>query len=131
MEAIDAEIIVELPISDRPPLSSWSKGRVTLLGDAAHPKSPSIGQGANTAFEDGYELSEYLAKAPNLEAALGLYHGSRIERTQIIQARSAFTGRRAYEPDSEKYLQERLRSNEEFQDWLYKYDPLAIASRTE
>ncbi len=131
MEAIDAEIIVELPISDRPPLSSWSKGRVTLLGDAAHPMSPSIGQGANTAFEDGYELSEYLAKAPNLEAALGLYHGSRIERTQIIQARSAFTGRRAYEPDSEKYLQERLRSNEEFQDWLYKYDPLAIASRTE
>ncbi|NEQ36852.1 MAG: NAD(P)-binding protein [Okeania sp. SIO3I5] len=129
IEATDAEIIVERPISDRPPLSSWSKGRVTLLGDAAHPMSPSIGQGANTAFEDGYELSEYLAKAPNLEAALAIYDENRIERTQIIQARSAFSGNRAYKPDGEKYLQERLRSNEEFEDWLYKYEPLAIASR--
>ncbi|NEP41276.1 MAG: NAD(P)-binding protein [Okeania sp. SIO2G4] len=128
IEATDAEIIVERPIWDREPLSSWSKGRVTLLGDAAHPMSPSIGQGASTAFEDGYELSEYLAKAPNLEAALALYDGNRIERTQIIQARSAFSGRRAYEPDSEKYLQETLSSNEEFEDWLYKYDPLAVAS---
>ncbi|MDJ0553073.1 MAG: FAD-dependent monooxygenase [Microcoleaceae cyanobacterium MO_207.B10] len=129
MEATDAEIIVERPIWDREPLSSWTQGRVTLLGDAAHPMSPSIGQGANTAFEDGYELSEYLAKAPNLEAALALYDKNRIERTQIIQARSAFSGNRAYESDGEKYLQERLRSNEEFEDWLYKYDPLAIASR--
>ncbi|NEQ76373.1 MAG: hypothetical protein F6K23_27045 [Okeania sp. SIO2C9] len=90
--------------------------------------SPSIGQGANTAFEDGYELSEYLAKAPNLEAALALYDKNRIERTQIIQARSAFSGNRAYESDGEKYLQEIFRSNEEFEDWLYKYDPLAVAS---
>ncbi|NEP91113.1 MAG: NAD(P)-binding protein [Okeania sp. SIO2C2] len=131
IEATDAEIIVERPILDREPLSSWSKGRVTLLGDAAHPMSPSIGQGASTAFEDGYELSEYLAKAPNLEAALALYDGSRIERTQMIQARSGLAGRRAYEHDSEKYLQETLRSNDEFEDWLYKYDPLAIASRTQ
>ncbi|MDY7007458.1 MAG: FAD-dependent monooxygenase [Cyanobacteriota bacterium] len=129
IEATDAEIIVERPIWDRQPLSSWSKGRVTLLGDAAHPMSPSIGQGANTAFEDGYELSEYLSNAPNLEAALALYDESRIERTQIIQARSAFAGKRAYEPDSEKYLQETLRSNEEFEDWLYKYDPDAVALR--
>ncbi len=128
MEATDAEIIVERPIWDREPLSSWSKGRVTLLGDAAHPMSPSIGQGASTAFEDGYELSEYLSNTPNLEAALALYDGNRIERTQIIQARSAFAGKRAYEPDSEKYLQQILRSNEEFEDWLYKYEPLAIAS---
>ena len=129
IEATDAEIIVERPIWDRQPLSRWTKGRVTLLGDAAHPMSPSIGQGANTAFEDGYELSEYLATSPNLEAALALYDEHRIERTQIIQARSAFAGKRAYEPDSEKYLQERLTSNEEFEDWLYKYDPLAIALR--
>ena len=123
MEATDAEIIVERPIWDRQPLSSWSQGRVTLLGDAAHPMSPSIGQGASTTFEDGYELSEYLLKAPNLKAALALYDRNRIERTQIIQARSALAAKRAYEPDTEKYPQKTLRSNEEFEDWLYKYDP--------
>ncbi len=128
IQATDAEQIVERPICDRPPLTSWSQGRVTLLGDAAHPMVPSLGQGANTAFEDAYELSQYLAQSPSLEAAITRYENSRIQRTQAIQARSALQGARAYEADSEAYLRgvaERMSqlSNEEFEDWLYHYQP--------
>ena len=129
LKATDAEAIVERPISDRPPLSSWSKGRVTLLGDAAHPMVPSLGQGANMAFEDAYELSQCLAHAPSIETALASYEKSRIERTQVIQARSALQGNRAYEADSESYLSaiaERAKmGNDEFEQWLYRYEPLA------
>lgn len=89
---------------------------------------PSLGQGANTAFEDAYELSQYLAQSPSLEAAITRYENSRIQRTQAIQARSALQGARAYEADSEAYLRgvaERMSqlSNEEFEDWLYHYQP--------
>jgi salicylate hydroxylase len=123
--ATPAEDIVERPIWDRPPLHRWSQGRVTLLGDAAHPMIPSLGQGANTAFEDAWELSGWLTHAPNIESALTSYDSSRIQRTQVIQARSAFQGSRAYESDNQIFLREALDqaqvSQPEFEDWMYKY----------
>lgn len=127
VEATDSNQIVERPIWDRSPLSSWSKGRVTLLGDAAHPMVPSLGQGGNTAFEDAWELSQYLSNAPSIEAALASYEKSRIHRTQVIQARSALQGSRAYDADSQTYLrgvlQQTQMSQSEFEDWLYNYKP--------
>lgn len=127
VEATDANQIVERPIVDRPPLQAWSKGRVTLLGDAAHPMVPSLGQGANTAFEDAWELSQCLSQAPNITAALTNYENSRIYRTQVIQARSAFQGTRAYDADSETFLRQvadwARASQSEFEDWLYNYKP--------
>ncbi|WGV27953.1 FAD-dependent oxidoreductase [Halotia branconii] len=123
--ATPAEDIVERPIWDRPPLHRWSQGTVTLLGDAAHPMVPSLGQGANTAFEDAWELSRWLTHAPNIELALTSYDSSRIQRTQVIQARSAFQGSRAYESDNQIFLREALDqaqvSQPEFEDWMYKY----------
>jgi len=47
---------------DRPELSTWHKGRVVLVGDAAHPTSPHLGQGANQAFEDIYHLVRLLVQ---------------------------------------------------------------------
>lgn len=127
VEATDANQIVERPIVDRPPLQRWSKGRTTLLGDAAHPMVPSLGQGANTAFEDAWELSQCLSQAPNITDALTNYENSRIYRTQVIQARSAFQGSRAYDADSETFLRQAAnlaRANQsEFEDWLYNYNP--------
>jgi len=97
------------------------------LGDAAHPVVPS-GQGANTAFEDAYELAECLAVAPNIEAALNAYENSRIPRTAIIYDRSATQGYKAYQPDSENTFTEMMktfRSQDDFEAWLYRYNPVA------
>ncbi|PSB42765.1 FAD-binding monooxygenase [Cyanosarcina cf. burmensis CCALA 770] len=127
--ATPAADIVERPICDRSPLDRWSKGRVTLLGDAAHPVVPALGQGANTAFEDAYELAECLAVAPNIEAALNAYENSRIPRTAIIYDRSATQGYKAYQPDSENTFTEMMkpsfRSQDDFEAWLYRYNPIA------
>ena len=48
---------------DREPLPIWTKGRLTLLGDAAHPMLPHLGQGANQSIEDGMALATILAQA--------------------------------------------------------------------
>jgi salicylate hydroxylase len=131
MEATPAEDIVERPICDRLPSTRWSHGRVTLLGDAAHAMVPALGQGANTAFEDAWELSECLAGTLDVEAALTRYDKSRTYRTQIIQARSALQGSRSYEADGETFLrgviEQASATQSEFEDWLYKYDPSAFA----
>lgn len=130
IKATPAKNIVERPICDRPPLKRWSEGRVTLLGDAAHPVVPSLGQGANMAFEDAYELATCLATASNIEAALKAYENSRIPRTAVIYERSATVGYRSYQSDSEKTLSEMINSQisqDEFQAWLYRYQPLSVA----
>ncbi|KAJ6542084.1 FAD/NAD(P)-binding domain-containing protein [Mycena vulgaris] len=56
----NAEKITKYGLYDRPELKSWHKGRVVLIGDAAHPTSPHLGQGANQAFEDAYHLIRLL-----------------------------------------------------------------------
>lgn len=130
INATPLEKIVERPICDRAPSKSWSQGRVTLLGDAAHPMIPSLGQGANTAFEDAWELANYLSHCDNMETALAKYDESRVERTQIIQARSAIQGSRSYEADGDKFLSKAMQqtqvSQSEFEDWLYQYNPQSV-----
>ena len=76
---------------DRDPLESWSKGRVTLLGDAAHAMLPHIGQGACMAIEDGYVLADLVSQHPdNLNEALRLYERLRVPRTRraVLEARA-------------------------------------------
>ncbi|MDZ7958090.1 MAG: FAD-dependent monooxygenase [Aulosira sp. DedQUE10] len=130
VEATDANDIVERPIYDRPPLQSWSQGRITLLGDAAHPVVPVLGQGANMAFEDAWELGECLSHADSIETAFTNYEKSRIHRTQVIQARSAFQGVRSYDADSETFLrgvaEQAQLSQSEFEDWLYSYKSIGL-----
>jgi salicylate hydroxylase len=127
IKATPADDIVERPICDRPPLQRWSKGRVTLLGDAAHPVVPSLGQGANTAFEDAWQLAECLALEPSIEVTLDAYERCRIPRTEAIYAQSADQGNRSYTPDSETKFREMMKpsqmNQEQFQEWLYSYKP--------
>ena len=128
LNATPEEDIIERPICDRTPLTSWSQGRVTLLGDAAHPVVPSLGQGANTAFEDAYELAECLGVEPSIAEALNAYERRRIPRTEAIYIRSAQQGANSYKPDSETTFQEMMKpsqmNQDQFQDWLYSYNPL-------
>ena len=125
VKATPAADIVERPICDRPPLQHWSRGRVTLLGDAAHPVVPALGQGANMTFEDAYEIAEFLSGSPDFETAFADYETSRIPRTEAIYARSATQGHSSYKPDSDATFAEGVAriGEDDFQVWLYGYRP--------
>jgi 2-polyprenyl-6-methoxyphenol hydroxylase-like FAD-dependent oxidoreductase len=75
-------------IYDRPALRRWTHRRISLLGDAAHPMTPDLGQGACTALEDAVELADCLAEAESPNAALDAYAGRRRERCARLAARS-------------------------------------------
>lgn len=76
---------------DREPLDTWTKGRITLLGDSAHAMLPHIGQGACMAIEDGFVLAEMLAQLPgDPNEALRQYECLRLPRTRhaVLESRA-------------------------------------------
>ncbi|WP_394194490.1 FAD-dependent oxidoreductase [Microbacterium foliorum] len=85
-------------IIDRVPMSQWSKGRVTLIGDAAHATSPYAAYGAGMSIEDGYFLGRDLADvdardAQALSAALQRFEDVRRPLTAEVQQQAYFTGK--------------------------------------
>jgi salicylate hydroxylase len=110
---------------DREPLSTWTNGRLTLLGDAGHPMLPHLGQGANQAIEDATVLAECLAGASpdSAPAALQTYEALRRPRTTKVQINSRLTGQR-FDAAAED-LTQRDREVVESVDlklWLYDHD---------
>ena len=81
------EAAYEFPMVDRDPLPWWTKGRVTLLGDAAHPMYPIGSNGASQAILDARVLARELALQPGWEAALASYEALRRPATAaVVQA---------------------------------------------
>jgi 2-polyprenyl-6-methoxyphenol hydroxylase-like FAD-dependent oxidoreductase len=72
------------PIYDMPELSHWSKGRVLLMGDAAHAVAPHSGQGASMAIEDAIVLAAAIEEASNIETAFARFFALRQARTQKV-----------------------------------------------
>ena len=70
---------------DREPLPTWTRGRLTLLGDAAHPMLPHLGQGANQSIEDGMALATILARADRQTAPAALIAYERLRRERVAQ----------------------------------------------
>ena len=83
----EVETTFKWALYDREPLPTWTKGRLTLLGDAAHPMLPHLGQGANQSIEDGMALATILANtnANNAPAALRAYESIRRDRVASVQ----------------------------------------------
>jgi 2-polyprenyl-6-methoxyphenol hydroxylase-like FAD-dependent oxidoreductase len=84
LAATPESAILHNDILDRPPLELWSKGRVTLLGDAAHPMTPNLGQGANQALEDACALGRALSRYTHIRKALDHYESARRERANAV-----------------------------------------------
>jgi salicylate hydroxylase len=128
-----ARQLIELPKSwkrwataDRDPIAQWSFGRVTLLGDAAHPTTQYMAQGACMAVEDAVTLGEALRFHDNdFVQAFDLYQRSRIARTARIVLSSREMGRIYHAKGVERLVRNDLwrgRSPERFYDaveWLY------------
>jgi len=88
-------------IHDRDPIPEWTKGCVTLLGDAAHPTMPTLAQGGNMAIEDGYVMGRTLDRNRNdIHAALKAYVDERQPRTArvTLQSRQQFANNRMVPP---------------------------------
>lgn len=117
---------------DREPIDRWTSGRLALLGDAAHPMLPHLGQGANQAIEDGAALAVFLegVDAADAPSALRRYERLRKEHAAIAQKGSRRNGARydsvtgsLEERDSE------ISSSAAFRWSLYDYDVEAEAEK--
>lgn len=96
VEATPADRILRTDIADRDPITRWHEGRVVLIGDAAHPMTPNLGQGAGQAIEDACVLSEALTAADrDVEVALVAYARRRVPRANAIVLASRRVGRMA------------------------------------
>ncbi|HEY4455279.1 MAG TPA: FAD-dependent monooxygenase [Pseudonocardiaceae bacterium] len=93
IDATPAEAVLRNDICDRTPRRGWSRGRVTLLGDAAHPMTPHLGQGACQAIEDAAALGSCLSESDSVAAALVAYERGRFARTAQLVRRSRLAGR--------------------------------------
>jgi salicylate hydroxylase len=113
---------------DREPLPAWSKGRLTLLGDAAHPMLPHLGQGANQSIEDGMALAVILSQAgrsADVPTALSAYERLRRERVADVQRGARQNGLRVDSMAGYTDLARRdaeLAAHAEFRKHLYAYD---------
>jgi 2-polyprenyl-6-methoxyphenol hydroxylase-like FAD-dependent oxidoreductase len=115
---------------DRRPLATWSKGRLLLLGDAAHAMLPHLGQGANQGIEDGVALAIFLEgrSVNQIPDLLRRYEKFRRERTDLVQAEARRNGLR-YDSRSGS-LEDRdkeIANAAVFRKWLYDYDVEAAA----
>ncbi|ONM48744.1 hypothetical protein B0T44_03455 [Nocardia donostiensis] len=84
IEQTDWDDVLAVPAQDRPPLAELGRGRVTLLGDAAHPMLPSLGQGANSAIEDAVVLAHTLTNSLDPVAGLRRYEQLRADRNAMF-----------------------------------------------
>jgi len=131
-----ARQLIDLPKSwkrwataDREPIGQWSFGRATLLGDAAHPTTQYMAQGACMALEDAVTLGEALRVNENdFIKAFDLYQRSRVARTARIVLSSREMGRIYHARDVERLVRNDLwkgRTPERFYDameWLYGWN---------
>jgi salicylate hydroxylase len=106
-------------LRDREPLTTWVQGRVATLGDAAHPMTPFLGQGACIAVEDGLVLGRAFAASGTPEEALARYEAARKTRGTNVQLWSREEGQALQDPS----IPRRTAADR----GLLEYDPVSAA----
>ena len=122
----DAEFILEYPMVDRDPVNKWTFGRITLLGDAAHPMYPRGGNGGAQAILDAEVIARLLDEMDDPIAALKVYEGERLEATSNIVMTN-----RAQPPDVIIEKVEELTDGEPFENLEDVIDPAELIAISE
>jgi 2-polyprenyl-6-methoxyphenol hydroxylase-like FAD-dependent oxidoreductase len=113
-------------LHDREPVTNWTRGHVTLLGDAAHPTLQYLAQGANMAIEDAVVLAEKVAAADgDYGRAFLAYQGERMNRTARVTLSSRFFGDYIHADGGARELRNELARRRDPDhpwevDWLYR-----------
>jgi salicylate hydroxylase len=119
----------------REPLAYFSRGRATLLGDAAHPTLPMLAQGANMAIEDGMVLARCLAAYDDVETAFARYDVARVARTARLVRGANEMAKRFHNPalreaaGAKAYVDAQWNEETVKQryDWIFRYDATRVA----
>jgi len=122
--------------ADRDPVDNWTRGRITLLGDAAHPMMQYLAQGACMALEDAVTLGAAVRRCDyDMDAAFALYQRSRIARTARVVLSVREMGRLYHAAGVERLVRNDLwkgRSAAGFYEalaWLYDWNPATCLAR--
>jgi salicylate hydroxylase len=129
----EVQVTFRWALYDREPLPVWTKDRLSLLGDAAHPMLPHLGQGANQSIEDGMALATILARADRTTApsALQAYERLRRERVAQVQRGARENGMRYDSAYSDLGVRDaEITAHAEFRKRLYDYDVIPEAEAT-
>jgi salicylate hydroxylase len=120
-------------LCDRDPVTSWTDGRATLLGDAAHPMMQYMAQGACMAMEDAVCLSaEMEAASGDAERAFPAYQAKRAPRTARVQLQSRWVGDYIFHPDgAHAQLRNMLMRSKTQTEWLDAFEWLYGANGLE
>ena len=121
---IPAETCFRWGMFGREPMKSWTVGRVSLLGDAAHPMLPFLGQGAGMSIEDGVVLARCLEASDTISEGLQRYETARRERTTLVTIGARYNGLRMH-GTIEKALEERAKEFDSIT--IHDYDPATVA----
>lgn len=128
IDAADRDQCFRWSLHYRPAIRTWSQGRTTILGDAAHPTLPYLAQGAAMAIEDGAVLTRALQRESDPARALQLYQRNRVDRTARIVEQST-ANRNLFHMRSMDEIRANFAARDEGADrngWLYSYNPLTV-----
>ncbi len=128
IDAADRDQCFRWSLHYRPAIRTWSLGRTTILGDAAHPTLPYLAQGAAMAIEDGAVLTRALQRESDPARALLLYQRNRVDRTARIVEQST-QNRNLFHMRSMDEIRANFAKRNEGADrngWLYSYNPLTV-----
>lgn len=92
IRATPVSSITEVELEDLPPRLPWSRGSVCLIGDAAHPMTPNMGQGGAQAVEDAYSLSRFLSEHADVSNAFEAFQARRFRKVKSIVNTSFYLG---------------------------------------
>lgn len=121
---IPAETCFRWGMFGREPMKTWTVGRVSLLGDAAHPMLPFLGQGAGMSIEDGVVVARCLEASDTVEEAFERYEKARVERTTLVTIGARYNGLKMH-GTIEKALEEKAKEFDPIT--INDYDPSTVA----